>query len=57
MVNAKKPTTQYEYGKCESTKYDERTKANKRQTRTVIADGVVNRSFVSQCALAYLCSL
>jgi len=51
MVNAKKPTTQYEYGKCESTKYDERTKADKVQTRTVIADGVVNRSFISQWAL------
>jgi len=48
MVNAKKPITQYEYSKCESTKYDERTKADKMQTRTVIADGAVNRSFIGQ---------
>ena len=27
------------------------------QTSTVIADGVVNRSFISQCALVFLCRL
>jgi len=44
--------------KCESTNTtNERTsKSDKMQARTVIADGVVNRSLV-KCALVYLCRL